>query len=255
MGRVATVGELAAAVSHELRQPLMAIRANAEAGTMLMARAPRDLEEAQEIFRAIVADTTRAANVIDHIRLLLRKSEPAMDVLDLNEICRHAAALLQRDAALRQTHLDLDLHSEPLVVRGDPVQLQQVVMNLVLNALDAASSTAGAKLVTITTRVSGEVAELLVRDTGPGISVEQQQRIFEPFFSTKSQGLGMGLVIVRSIVERHKGRVRAESNVGGGALFRVSLPMVAVARDDFARPPFVLARGKQVADRAPQPNG
>ena len=250
MGRVATVGELAAAVSHELRQPLMAIRANAEAGTMLMTRAPRDLEEAQEIFRAIVADTSRAANVIDHIRLLLRKSEPTMDVLDLNEICSHAGALLQRDAGLRQTRLDLDLHDEELPVRGDPVQLQQVVINLVLNALDAASTSSGAKLVTITTRANGDVADLLVRDTGPGISPELQQRIFEPFFSTKSQGLGMGLVIVRSILERHKGRVRAENDARGGALFRVSLPMARAVREDPPRISFDFARGTRAAERS-----
>ena len=255
MGRVATVGELAAAVSHELRQPLMAIRANAEAGTMLVTRAPRDLEEAQEIFRAIVADTSRAANVIDHIRLLLRKSEPTMDVLDLNEICDHAGALLQRDAGLRQTHLDLDLHHEELPVRGDPVQLQQVVMNLVLNALDAASTSPGAKLVTIATRAAGEVADLVVRDTGPGISPELQQRIFEPFFSTKSQGLGMGLVIVRSILERHKGRVRAENNPGGGAVFRVSLPLVRAVRDEVPRLSFEIGRGSHATGHSAVPNG
>jgi len=255
MGRVATVGELAAAVSHELRQPLMAIRANAEAGTMLMARAPRDLEEAQEIFRAIVADTSRAANVIDHIRLLLRKSEPTMDVVDLNEICSHAAALLQRDAGLRQTHLDLDLHYGELPVRGDPVQLQQVIINLVLNALDAASTSASTKLVTISTRAAGDVADLLVRDTGPGISPELQQRIFEPFFSTKSQGLGMGLVIVRSILERHKGRVRAENDAGGGALFRVSLPMVRATRADLSRVPFDFSRGAHGTEQRALPNG
>ncbi|HEY2853326.1 MAG TPA: ATP-binding protein [Gemmatimonadaceae bacterium] len=235
MGRVATVGELAAAVSHELRQPLMAIRANAEAGTMLVTRSPRDLDEAQEIFRAIVADTSRAANVIDHIRLLLRKSEPTMDVVDLNEVCSHAGTLLQRDAGLRQTHLDLVLHRGSLPVRGDPVQLQQVVINLALNGLDAASTSAGAKVVTISTRTSGELAEVLVRDTGPGISPELQQRIFDPFFSTKAQGLGMGLVIVRSILERHKGRVRAENDPAGGALFRVSLPVVRPAHDDDSR--------------------
>jgi len=255
MGRVATVGELAAAVSHELRQPLMAIRANAEAGTMLMARAPRDLEEAQEIFRAIVADTSRAANVIDHIRLLLRNSEPTMDVVDLNEICSHAAALLQRDAGLRQTHLDLDLHYGELPVRGDPVQLQQVIINLVLNALDAASTSASTKLVTISTRAAGDVADLLVRDTGPGISPELQQRIFEPFFSTKSQGLGMGLVIVRSILERHKGRVRAENDAGGGALFRVSLPMVRATRADLSRVPFDFSRGAHGTEQRALPNG
>lgn len=242
MGRVATVGELAAAVSHELRQPLMAIRANAEAGTMLMAHEPRDLDEAQEIFRAIVADTSRAANVIDHIRLLLRKSEPTTDVLDLDEICSHAAALLQRDAGLRQTQLDLMLPQEPLLVCGDPVQLQQVVINLVLNAIDAVSTSPGARLVTISARAAGEFAEVLVRDSGPGISSELQQRIFEPFFSTKSQGLGMGLVIVRSIIERHKGRVRAENDPAGGALFRVSLPLVRTVRDDVSRRSFELTR-------------
>src|SRR5206468_10913583 len=127
LGRVAMVGELAAAVSHELRQPLAAIRANAEAGALLLAKSPPDLYEATRIFRDIVDDDVRAADIIDHILLLLRKDKPANGTVDLNEICRQAVHLLKRDALLRRTRLELSLESKLAPVAGDAIQLQQVV--------------------------------------------------------------------------------------------------------------------------------
>jgi signal transduction histidine kinase len=226
LGRVAMVGELAAAVSHELRQPLAAIRANAEAGERILEMTPLDLGEARQIFRDIVSDDIRAADTIDHIRSLLRKDEPSKRSVDLNEICRQAVHLLKRDALLRRTRLDLSLESRLRPIDGDPIQLQQVVLNLALNALDSASSSAVDPAVTVGTSLHGSEVEISVRDTGPGLPPNVQQHLFESFFSTKAHGLGMGLVIVRSIVERHHGRVRAENDVsgGGGAVFRVLLP-------------------------------
>lgn len=227
LGRVAMVGELAAAVSHELRQPLAAIRANAEAGELFLGMTPPDLGEARQIFRDIVNDDIRAAEIIDHIRLLLRKDEPTKRSVDLNEICRQAVQLLKRDALLRRTRLELSLESRLTPIAGDPVQLQQVVLNLALNALESASTAAFDPAVTVSTALHGREVEISVRDTGPGLPPNVEQHLFESFFSTKAQGLGMGLAIVRSIVERHHGRVRAENDVagGGGAVFRVLLPL------------------------------
>jgi signal transduction histidine kinase len=225
MGRVATVAELGASVAHEMRQPLTAIRANAEAGLLLLGRIPADLDEALDTFRSIVADSDRAAEVINHIRLLLRKESGAATTVDLNDICREALHLLQPDAALRRTNLELSLAPTSPTVLGDPVQLQQVVLNLTLNALDAASTMDRQRQVTVSTSVAQGVAEIAIRDNGPGIPAEVQQRLFQPFFTTKTQGLGMGLAIVRSIVERHHGRVRAENVSAGGAAFKVTLPV------------------------------
>lgn len=229
MGRVATVAELTASISHELRQPLTAIRSNAEAGLLILGRPRADLGDAFESFQNIVADCDRAEDVIDHVRLLLRKDSGATTPVDLNEICRQAVHLLQQDAARRRTGLDLALAPSSLTVDGDPVELQQVVLNLTLNALDAASTSTRRRQVRISTAASQDAAEIVVCDDGPGLPTHVQQRLFEPFFTTKTQGLGMGLAIVRSIVERHRGRVRAE-NIGaeGGAVFKVTLPVATI---------------------------
>ncbi len=227
MGRVAAVAELAASISHELRQPLTAIRANAEAGSMLLTPGTRDLEEAAESFRNIVGDCDRAAEVINQIRLLLRKEPPATTMVDLNDICRQAVHLLQHDAALRHTVLDLVVAPSQLTVIGDPVQLQQVVLNLTLNALDAASGSRRQRTVSVSATLGKGVAEIAIRDSGLGIPSDAQPHLFEPFFTTKTQGLGMGLAIVRSIVERHHGRVHATNVAGGGAIFTVTLPVSA----------------------------
>lgn len=224
MGRVAIVGELAAAVSHELRQPLAAIRANAEAGTLLLRQSPPEVNEAREAFMDIIVDDVRASEIIDHIRTLLRKQEPTTTSVDLNDICRGAVHLLHRDAVIRGTRLDLSLAPALPPLSGDPIQLQQVVLNLALNALDAATTSPAERRVAIATARRSAEVELSVRDSGRGLPPEVQQRLFESFFSTKAHGLGMGLVIVRSIVERHNGRVHAENHSSGGAIFRVLLP-------------------------------
>jgi signal transduction histidine kinase/ABC-type uncharacterized transport system substrate-binding protein len=225
MGRVALVGELAATISHELRQPLAAIRVNAEAGNLLLTSAPTDVWEAREIFRSIVADDARAVEVIEGVRKLLRKDEQVATTVDLNQVCRDAVRLLRHDAALRNTRLELSLDPEPPMVAGDPIQLQQVVLNLALNGLEAASTSRNDRSVVVGTQSRVDHTEVLVRDSGPGIPPNVQSHLFESFFSTKTGGLGLGLVIVRSIVERHNGRVRVENHSLGGAVFRVRLPI------------------------------
>lgn len=224
MGRVAVVADLTATLSHELRQPLAAIRANAEAGLLMLADIPSASPDVTAIFRDIIADDARAADVIDHLRVLLRNERPATTAVDLNDVCRRAAHLLNRDALIRQTRIELALESTLPPLPGDPVQLQQVVLNLALNALDAMAASADRSITIGTTSRDGK-AELSVRDTGPGLNADVKSHLFESFYSTKSQGMGMGLVIVRSIVERHHGYVRAENDSSGGAVFRVLLPL------------------------------
>ena len=229
MGRVAMIGELTAAISHELNQPLAAIRANAQAGALLLRKTPPDLSEIRNIFQDIVSDNVRASEVIAHVRMLLRKDRPATTTIDLNEICEHAVQLLRRDAGLRGARLELELEPELPPASGDAVQLQQVVLNLTLNALDSVAASAGDREVVVGTAAHDDEVEVYVRDTGIGLPANVQEHLFESFFSTKAQGLGMGLVIVRSIVERHNGRVRAENDASGGAVFRVLLPVEAWA--------------------------
>lgn len=229
MGRVAAVAELAASISHELRQPLTAIRASAESGLLLLERPESDPADEEEGLRCIIDDCERAADVIDHMRFLLRKDESVATIVDLNLICRDVVHLLRQDAALRRIALELLPIPGALLVVGDPVQLQQVILNLALNALDAASSSAGLRKVTLETRATDSMAEVAVRDHGAGIASDVRQRLFEPFFTTKTQGLGMGLAIVRSIVERHEGRVSAENARDGGAIFTITLPLAGAS--------------------------
>jgi len=225
MGRVAAVAELAASISHELRQPLTAIRASAESGLLLLERPESDPAEEEEGLRCIIDDCERAADVIDHMRFLLGKDESVTTIVDLNLICREVVHLLRQDAALRRIALELSPVAGALLVVGDPVQLQQVILNLALNALDAVSSSAGLRKVTLRTSATDSMAEVAVRDHGPGIAPDVGQRLFEPFFTTKTQGLGMGLAIVRSIVDRHEGHVSAANAREGGAVFSVTFPL------------------------------
>ena len=224
MGRVATVSGLAAAVSHEMRQPLAAIRMNAEAGNHFLARTPPDVDEAREALQAIVRDDVRASEVVERFRALLRKQDPISMTVDLNAVCRTTAKLVEHEVTGRRARLVLNLDPSVPLVRGDPVQLQQVVINLTLNALDAVSVSASEREAAISTVRSNGDVKVYVSDTGPGLVPAVQQRLFEPFFSTKPHGLGMGLTIVRSIVERHHGTLRAENRSLGGALFTVTLP-------------------------------
>jgi C4-dicarboxylate-specific signal transduction histidine kinase len=243
LGRVALVGELAAAISHELRQPLTAIRANAELGRHLLTAARPAVDDAKQLFDDIVADDQRASQVIEHIRLLLRKQETGEELIDLRDVARDAVMLLTQDARRRAVKLVLLPSTEWLPVMANAVELRQVALNLVLNALEATAGTEGARQVVVGAGGEGGEVELFVRDSGPGLSPAVQARIFDSFFSTKQQGLGLGLVIVRSIVQRHGGRVTAENVMTGGAEFRVSLP--AAAGMPSLSPP-ITSRARQV---------
>lgn len=224
MARVVTMGQLAAAVSHELRQPLSAIRLNAETGLMLLNETAPDVNVTKEIFQDILSDGVRATQVIEQLRVLFRKEASTAALVDLNNVCRQTVRLVKPEANLRGVELEVLLAADLPRILGDVVQLQQVVLNLVLNALDATADTETPRVV-VATSTRENVVELSVQDTGAGLSREAQQRLFESFFSSKQDGLGIGLSIVRSIVERHGGRVCGENVAEGGARFTVVLPV------------------------------
>ena len=224
--RVTTMGELAASLAHEINQPLAAILSNAQAAsTMLKAEAP-DLDLVREAVEDIANNDRRAGQVIRRMRTMLQKGEPGRVPVSLADLARDVLALLAPEASLRRVSLEANLEADLPPVEGDPVQLQQVVLNLVVNAIEATGGADGDhRTVLITTRALGQQVELAVRDAGTGISASDLPRIFAPFFTTKPTGLGMGLAISRSIVEAHGGRITAENNPGGGATFRCRVPI------------------------------
>jgi signal transduction histidine kinase len=224
--RYSLAGELAATIAHEINQPLGAILANAEAlGAMLRSPAP-DLSEMREITADIQRDDRRAADVILHLRDLLKKSSVEVRDIDLNEPVRDAIHFFSELAIARNANLISSFAPAPLPVKGNVVQLHQVVLNLIVNAVDAMSGLPvdQRKLSIATGRVENS-AEIVVSDTGPGIPPDKLNEIFAPFFSTKEQGMGMGLSIARTIIEAHGGRMEAANSPAGGAVFRIELPL------------------------------
>jgi C4-dicarboxylate-specific signal transduction histidine kinase len=226
MNRVSSMSELAASIAHELNQPLAAILSNAQAAQRLLARTPPDLAEVRDALGAIVDDDRRAGKVIQQIRAMLRKTDPQVVAQDLNELVREVARLLASAALLHGATLRIELAPGLPRVGGDGIQLQQVLLNLIVNALDAVTRRPpDARLVVVQTRVADRGRlELAVTDSGEGVAAADIERVFEPFFTTKAQGLGMGLALCRTIVESHGGRLWAEQRPGEGATFRCSLP-------------------------------
>ena len=225
VNRFSMAGELTASIAHELNQPLGAILVNAESMALILKSASPDMEELREIVSEIRRDDERAGKVIQHIRSLLRKAPVEFKELDLNELVQETLDFLSGLAVARKAHLVSEIYPVSLPVRGDPIQLQQVLLNLIVNALDAmAGKSVAERIVTVSTGRSNDWAEFSVSDTGVGIPTDKLAQIFEPFFSTKPGGMGMGLSIARTIVERHGGTVSAE-NKPEGAAFSVKLPM------------------------------
>jgi C4-dicarboxylate-specific signal transduction histidine kinase len=235
LGRVAVVGELGSTISHELRQPLTAIRVNAEVGLQLLGTSSPDIAEARQLMEDVVADAARASATIEQIRLMLRSQGPTTNALDLNDVSEQATSLLQRDAAMRGVRLDLALAPGLPRVRGNAVELQQAILNLALNAFDAVAAGNGPRSVVIGTAATNSSVELFVKDTGPGLSAEVRAHLFDPFFTTKEHGLGMGLAIVRTLAEQHGGSVVAENLADGGAIFRLILPAAVQSPNDAPR--------------------
>ena len=227
LNRYSAAGELTASIAHELNQPLGSILTNAETAELMLKGSSPNLDEVREILADIRRDDQRASEVIRRLRSVLKKTPFEMRDIYLNEMIREVIGLITAVAHGRDIALKCISASSDLRVKGDPVQLQQVVLNLIINAMDAISGArAKQREVSVTTRLSGAAAEIRVSDSGPGIAADDLKNVFNPFFTTKPQGMGMGLAIVRTIVEAHHGQISAENRSSGGALFTIRLPIV-----------------------------
>ena len=240
VSRVASLGELTATLAHEVNQPLTAVLSNAAAAQQFLAAPEPDLVEVRETLSDISADTKRAGEVISRMRAMLKRGAPAeFAPVDLNDVIRAVVRLTGADGARHRVTVDLDMAPDLPPTPGDPIQLQQVVMNLMLNAFTAMGQPAlRTRRLLVRTRVAsdGEQVEAEFEDSGTGIAAEVIDRLFEPFVTTKPDGLGMGLSICRSIVDHHRGALRAFNNRGGGATFVLSLPVRTASPGDRLRP-------------------
>jgi two-component system sensor kinase FixL len=227
LSRVALMGEMSASIAHELNQPLAGILSNAAAGQRFIDKGDVDLREISELLGDIIADGRRASDVMRGIRGMVKKEQVSRRAVDLNEVVMDAVHMLSPDAVLRSCQMETSLDESLSAIEGDPVQLQQVLLNLVINAFDAMRDTPVPmrKVVIATQSNSDATVRTSVRDYGAGISQEMRDRVFDPFFTTKNEGLGMGLAIVRSIVESHGGTITIENADGGGARFGFVLPV------------------------------
>jgi two-component system, LuxR family, sensor kinase FixL len=231
IARVSAMGELAASLAHELNQPLGAILRNAEAAELFLQASSPDLEEVRAILADIRKDDQRAGAVIDRMRSLLKRRKVELSLLDLNVLADEVITLVRPEADSREVRLAFEPVSSLPPVSGDRVQLQQVLLNLLLNAMDAMKDSASdGRRITVRVKAAGTQVEVAVSDTGHGIPADKLARVFEPFFSTKPNGLGMGLTISRSIIEANGGSIRAKNNEAGGTTFTFTLP--AAAGDD-----------------------
>ncbi|HEX5176313.1 MAG TPA: MASE1 domain-containing protein, partial [Chthoniobacteraceae bacterium] len=226
LSRVALVGEMAASLAHELNQPLTAMVTNASAAQRFIARDDMDRAELREMLDDIAADGRRAGEVIRGIRGMVRKVESDRRTLDVNEIIAGVLRLVRADALAHGCTLTTELDSPLPRIFGDPVQLQQVLLNLIINAFDAMRKTPGApcRVEIASRRADANSVKVSVRDFGPGLPADGSRRLFERFFSTKTEGMGMGLAIARSIIEGHAGTLDAENADGGGARFWFCIP-------------------------------
>jgi C4-dicarboxylate-specific signal transduction histidine kinase len=224
--RVSTMGQLASTLAHELNQPLGAILRNAEAAELFLQDPSPDLDEVRAILADIRKDDQRAGKVIEKVRAMMRQSDVERCQLDLRLLTREAISMIQSDADRRHTNLAVYIDMAMPQIYGDQVQLEQVLINLLMNSLDALDEISLKKrVVTLSTKHIGAMVEVSVCDNGPGISAEKLPHIFEPFFSDKPNGLGMGLAISRGIIEAHGGRLWAKNNELEGATFTFALPV------------------------------
>jgi signal transduction histidine kinase len=231
--RVAMLGELAASIAHEINQPLAAIVINGELCMQRLHTDMPDLAKVRIAARRMISDATRAAEIVRRLGALSRKADPEYRSLSINDLVTETIPLLRREIASHGAALHLDLHSDVPRVAGDKVQLQQVVINLVVNGIQAIAGIIGreSSLTVRSQRVRGNRALVSVVDNGTGIEPGHLETLFDAFFTTKPSGMGMGLSICRSIIEAHGGKVRASNNRGFGATFRFTLPELSEGRD------------------------
>ncbi len=227
LSRVALMGEMATSLAHELNQPLTAMVTNASAGQRFLARGNVNIENLRELLADIAADGRRAGEVIRGIKDMVRKVESARSPVDMNEVIANVLRLVRADALAHGCTLATKPNHQLPAVLGDLIQLQQVLLNLIINAFDAMrKAPCDSCRVEISSRsMDGKTVEVSVRDFGPGLAADAAERVFEPFYSTKLDGMGMGLVIARSIIEAHEGTLGAENADGGGSRFWFRLPV------------------------------
>ena len=223
VSRVTTMGELTASLAHEVNQPIAAAVTDASTCLRWLAREHPDVEEAREAASRAVKDATRAAEIISRVRLLFKKSAPPRELVDVNDVVREMIVLVRSEATRYKISLGTDLATDLPEVTGDRVQLQQVLMNLMMNSIDAMKDVDGTRELMIKSRAENEQVLVSVSDTGVGLPPQQADQIFNAFFTTKPHGTGMGLRISRSILESHGGRLWAENNSPRGANFYFTL--------------------------------
>jgi C4-dicarboxylate-specific signal transduction histidine kinase len=225
VGRMSSMGELTASLAHEVNQPIAAAITNANTCLRWLSRAQPDLEEARAAASRIVQDGKRAGEIVNRVRMLFKKGTLQQELVDLNETIREMILLLHGEATQFSVFVRTELAADLPLVMGDRVQLQQVLMNLMMNSIDAMKEVDGTRELTIRSQLSedGQVL-ILVSDTGVGLPLQKTEQIFDAFFTTKPNGTGMGLRISRSIVESHGGRLWAAANSPRGANFYLTLP-------------------------------
>jgi C4-dicarboxylate-specific signal transduction histidine kinase len=232
LSRVAVLGELSGAIAHELNQPLTAILSNAQAAQHFIARKNIDPEVLDDILRDIISADQRASEVIRRLHALFRRGETLFEPLDLNELVVEVLGIAHGDLVTRMVSVESRLGASLPAVQGDRVELQQVMLNLVLNASEAMSAARPAqhRRLVIRTRVKDGHVRVSFSDNGPGFARGEYEKLFEPFYTTKPQGLGLGLSISRAIVRAHRGRLWGAAGIVRGAVFHVALPALAGKR-------------------------
>jgi two-component system, LuxR family, sensor kinase FixL len=234
LSRVMTVGELSGSLAHELNRPLGAILSNAQAAQRMLANGGVDVAEFREILNDIVSENKRAAEVIRRLRLWLQKGEVQQHSLRINKVVRDVLKLIRTDLISQNVRVETELARDLPTVTGDPVQLQQVLVNLVVNACDAmADCDISERQLRIRTGIEngGDAVIVSVTDCGGGIQVKEVEQIFEPFFTTKAKGMGLGLSVCRTIIAAHRGKLWATNNAERGATFHFTLPKDASAKE------------------------
>ncbi|HKU74676.1 MAG TPA: ATP-binding protein [Pyrinomonadaceae bacterium] len=225
VSRVMTLGELTASIAHEVNQPLAAIVTNGNATLRWLGGATPNMSEARQAVERIIKDSYRASAVISRVRTLVKKTPPRNDLVDLNEVIVEVLALAQTEARRNRVFLKQQLKHDLPQVRGDRVQLQQVILNLIINGLEAiAKSNNGTRELSVMSAQEAENVRIAVSDSGEGLDAANLERVFDAFFTTKPDGMGMGLAISRTIIESHGGRLWATSNSPKGAVFQFTLP-------------------------------
>jgi C4-dicarboxylate-specific signal transduction histidine kinase len=228
MMRVMTVGQLTASIAHEVNQPLSGVILNASACLRMLKSDPPNIDGARETLQRTIRDGNRASEVITRLRTLFSKKQIDIERLDLNEAAREVIALLSREFEINNVVLKHEFGNHLPAVKGDRVQLQQVILNLLHNGLDAMVTVNNRpRQLLIRTETAGNHVTVSVQDSGIGFSPEIGERLFESFFTTKQEGMGIGLSVSRSIVEAHRGRLWAVRNAGPGATFAFSIPQDA----------------------------